>query len=298
MKNLICACLMLAFSTLPSNAEEVKIPFQGLTINANLNLADGKSIEDGIVLLVHGTFAHKDMEIMTVLQDGLLERGFSSLNINLSYSTDDRHGMFGCENVQNRLDADGVEEIGIWADWLRAQGATQIIVFGHSRGGNHVVRYVAETKDPTIIAAVLAAPPAAGSSNSAENYKARHDTELEPILARAVALVDADKGDTPLVGVGFSFCADTTVTAATFVDNYVEYPDRDTPTVIQRIEIPVLVAVGTEDTVATGLAPAMSEITQDNVTFVEIEDAGHFFLDFFGEDLLDAAEEFIADNGF
>jgi pimeloyl-ACP methyl ester carboxylesterase len=82
------------------------------------------------------------------------------------------------------------------------------------------------------------------------------------------------------------------------VDNYVEYPDRNTPTVIQRIEIPVLVAVGTEDTVATGLAPAMRKITQDNVTFVEIEDAGHFFLDFFGEDLLDAAEEFIADNGF
>jgi len=298
MKKFIYACVMLAFSALPSNAKEVKIPFQDLIINANLNMADGKSIEDGIVLLVHGNFGHKDMEIMTALQDGLLERGFSSLNINLSYSTDDRHGMFGCENVQNRLDADGVEEIGIWTDWLRAQGANRIIFLGHSRGGNHISRYVAETKDPSIIAAVLVAPPTADSSNSTENYKVRYDTELVPILERAVALIDAGKGDTPIEGIGFSFCGETTVTAATFVDNYVEYPDRNTPTVIQRIEIPVLVAVGTDDTVATGLAPAMRKITQDNVTFVEIEDAGHFFLDFFGEDLLDAAEEFIADNGF
>jgi predicted alpha/beta-hydrolase family hydrolase len=297
MKNSIYAGMILALAALPSNAEEIKLPFRGLTINANLNLAEGKSIENGIVLLVHGSFAHKDMEGIALLQDGLLERGFSSLNINLSYSTDDRHGMFGCENVQDRLDSEGVKEIGVWTDWLRAQGATRIILFGHSRGGNHAARYIADTKDTTIVAAVMAAP-GTGSVNSAENYKARHKTELKPILEKAVSLVDAGKGETLMKGVGFLFCANTTVTAATFVDNYVEHPDRDTPTVVQRIEIPVMVAVGTADTVATGLAPAMREITKDNVNFVEIEDAGHFFIDFFGEDLLDVAEEFITANGF
>jgi predicted alpha/beta-hydrolase family hydrolase len=204
MKNSIYAGMILALAALPSNAEEIKIPFQGLTINANLNLAEGKSIENGIVLLVHGSFAHKDMEIMTLLQDGLLERGFSSLNINLSYSTDDRHGMFGCENVQDRLDSEGVKEIGVWTDWLRAKGATRIVLFGHSRGGNHAARYVADTKDTTIIAAVMAAP-GTGSVNSAENYKARHKTELKPILEKAVSLVDAGKGETLMKGSVFCF---------------------------------------------------------------------------------------------
>ena len=37
--------------------------------------------------------------------------------------------------------------------------------------------------------------------------------------------------------------------------------------------------------------------TQANVRFIEIEDAGHFFLDFYGEDLADLIAEFLADNG-
>jgi len=282
----------------PVRAEEVRTQFHGLTVNANLNLADGKSIEDGIVLLLHGSFAHKDMEIMTALQNGLLERGYSSLNINLSYATEDRHGMFGCENVQDRLDSGAIEEIDHWISWLKEQGVTRVVGFGHSRGGNQIARYMANTRDSILAAAVLAAPPAQVSMNSADNYQERHGTPLAPLLATASALVDEGKGQTALEGVGFQFCESTSVTAATFVDNYVEYPDRDTPTVLERLDTPVLVAVGTADEVVSGLAPAMKAMDKANVTFVEIEDAGHFFLDFFAEDLLDAADDFLRSMAF
>ena len=289
---------LAAGSQNPTWAEEVKTQFNGLTLNANLSLADGKSIEDGIVLLLHGSFAHKDMEIMSALQDGLLERGYSSLNINLSYATDDRHGMFGCENVQDRPDSAAIEEIGHWIGWLNDLGVDRVAGFGHSLGGNQIARFMADSGDDFLTAAVLAAPPALVSINSADNYQERHGVPLAPLLETASALVEAGKGKTVLEGVGFQFCESTSVTAATFVNQYVEDPDRDTPTVLQRLDAPVLVAVGTADDVVSGLAPAMRAVDKDNVTFIEIEDAGHFFLHFFAEDLLDAAVEFLGTNAF
>ena len=38
----------------------------------------------------------------------------------------------------------------------------------------------------------------------------------------------------------------------------------------------------------------MADISKDNLTFVEIEGADHFFLDFYAEDLIDQVEEFLA----
>ena len=52
-----------------SEAKEVKIKHGDLTLNANLNLAPGKSLADGIVLMLHGTLAHKDMELIQEPKD-------------------------------------------------------------------------------------------------------------------------------------------------------------------------------------------------------------------------------------
>jgi predicted alpha/beta-hydrolase family hydrolase len=289
----IFLCILLISTTHTLNAEEVKINSEGLTLNANLNLADGKSMADGIVLMVHGTFAHKDMEIMSVLQEGLLERNISNLAINLSYSQDNRHGMLGCKNVQNSLDADAIKEIGVWVNWLNTQGAYKITILGHSSGGNRLARYLASSVDENIAAAVMIAPPVGRAGKSVQRYKKSHGTDLKPILAKALALVEAGKGNSLMDATGFLFCPKTVVSAATFVDNYTDSPDRDTPTVIQRLTLPILVVVGTNDTIVSDLIPVMRSNLQSNVNFVEIEDAGHFFLDFFGEDLVDTVEEFL-----
>ena len=50
----------------PLKAEEVKIKHGDLTLNANLNLPPEKSLANGVVLMLHGTLAHKDMEFMTI----------------------------------------------------------------------------------------------------------------------------------------------------------------------------------------------------------------------------------------
>ena len=89
----IAASLLVAAAVLmpgrPAPAEEVKINHGGLTLNADLELAGGKTLADGVVLMTHGLLAHKGMEIMTALKGLLAERGLNTLAINLSLNLDD-----------------------------------------------------------------------------------------------------------------------------------------------------------------------------------------------------------------
>lgn len=291
--------LVLAF-VLPARAEEVKIKHQGLTLNANLNLAPGKSLTDGVVLLLHGTLAHKDMEIMRALQDLLIERGINNLAINLGFAQDDRHGMNDCAGPHRHKDSNAVKEMGLWVDWLKAKGATAITVLGHSRGGNQVARYAAgmpAAPDSLVKRAVLVAPSTWEPGKQARGYKKSYKKDLAPLLEKARALVKAGNGGALMEGVDFVYCPNTLVAAATFVDYYRDNPDRDTPSVIKRIKIPVLAVVGSQDRVNPKFAGRMKGTAQANVTFTVIEDAGHFFLDLYGEDLADAVAAFVAAGG-
>ncbi len=105
----------------PVKAQEVKIVHENMTLNANLNLPSEMSLADGVVLMLHGTLAHKDMEFMRGLQDMLLERGIPNLAFNLSLAQDDRNGMFNCAGPHRHKDKNSVKEIRIWVDWLKSR---------------------------------------------------------------------------------------------------------------------------------------------------------------------------------
>ncbi len=294
---LLMAALVLPAVAQPVQAEEVKIKHGGLILNANLNVASGKKLADGVVLMVHGALAHKDMEIMRALRDLLLERGLSNLAINLGFAQDDRHGMNDCAGPHRHLRDDALVEIGLWVDWLKAKGAGPITVLGHSRGGNQVARYVAGTPDAIVKRAVLVAPATWQPGKDAQGYRRRYQKDLAPLLEKARALVKAGKGSELMEGVDFVYCPNTKVAAATFVNNYRGVPDRDTPSVIKRIKMPVLAVASQNDRVNPKFAGRMKGTTQANVKFVVVEDAGHFFRDLFGEDLADAIAGFVGGGG-
>ena len=277
----------------PLEAEEVKIKYGTLTVNANLNLAPGKSYADGIVLMLHGTLAHKDMEFMRGLQDTLVERSISNLAFNLSLARDKRHGMLDCSGPHQHKDTNAVKEVGLWVDWLKAKGARKITILGHSRGGNQVARYVADKSDAAIKGTVLISPGTWEPKELSRNYKKNYKKDLVPLLEKARALVRANQGDNFLEGVDFLYCPKTTVAANTFVDYYNEFPYLDTPSVIKRIKSPVLAVVGDNDQVVPEFLNRMMGTEQTNVQFEVVEDAGHFFLDLFGEDLADLISDFV-----
>lgn len=79
-----------------ANAKEVTLPYKGLTLNANLELATGKKITEDVILITHGGLGHYGMEVITYLQKLLKDRGYNTLAINLSLGLNHRHGMYDC----------------------------------------------------------------------------------------------------------------------------------------------------------------------------------------------------------
>ena len=69
----LLAILMLALVGQASHAGEVTLAQGAITLNARLELADGKTLKDGVILMTHGTLAHNGMEIIQTLQ-GLMPK--------------------------------------------------------------------------------------------------------------------------------------------------------------------------------------------------------------------------------
>lgn len=274
---------------------EVELKHAGITLIADLVVPDEGALKDGVVLLTHGTLAHKDMELIETLQTALAERGVASLAPTLSHGIDRRWGMYDCAVPHRYRYSDALDEIGVWVDWLEGQGAGSIALMGHSRGGNQTAWYAAERAGPQVTNVVLLAPAMGNAPEAAaENYRQRYGSALAPLLEEAGKLVAAGEGEQLTLMPGFIYCEKAEVTAASFLSNYAPEPGRDTGGLISRIKSPVLVITGSLDKVVPDVADRVEPVTDGaRIRLEVIEDADHFFLDFYAEDVADLVVEFL-----
>ena len=276
-------------------AEEVRIKHSGLTLNAQLNLADGKALKDGAVLLVHGTLAHNGMDTIKNLIEVLNERGLNTLAINLSLGVDDRHGMYDCKVTHRHKHLDALDEITAWFGWLKSKGAGDVVLFGHSRGGNQAARFATEKGDALLKRLVLLAPATWDQAAADKGFKKRHGQPLSGQLAMAQARVKAGKGDDIMKGVGLLYCAGADVIVGSFVSYYKPDPRFDTPAILPELKIPTLLIAGGKDNVVKGLPGRVKpQADGKRLHFAVVDDAGHFFLDLFAEDVADEMEAFLS----
>ncbi len=290
--------LILAGPAKAQEAREIELRYEELTLLGDLMLPEDEKLEGGIVVLTHGTLAHKDMELIEALQAALAERGIASLAHTLSLGINRRRGMYDCAAPHGYLHEEAVHEIAAWVAWLKGQGADGITVMGHSRGGNQVAWYAAEGADEKIAKVVLLAPATGASAQELEaRYRARYDAELSPLLTKAQALIAEGKGDTMMRVPGFLYCEDARVRAVSMVSVYGPEPRRDTPTLIPRIGQAVLVVAGSADDVVPDVPRRVRPLVDGKRVRLEIiEDAGHMFLDFFTEDVADLVAGFVAET--
>lgn len=276
-----------------SLAEEIALNHQGVTLNANLEKTDNWSTGT-VVLMTHGTLAHNKMEIMTALQELLSEQDVSSLAINLSLGLDNRHGFYECSTAHNHKHTDALDEIGVWLDWLEQQGVKQVVLLGHSRGGNQTAWFAVERDEELIKKVVLIAPQTWSMDYATKNYKKQYGKDLKPLLNKAQSLVQAGNGNTQLKNIDFIYCKDTTATADAFVSYYNDNPNMDTPYLMPKIKKPLLVIAGTEDKVVKNLGSITQPLVDKHGFQLNIiEGADHNFRDLYADEMVDTIIEFI-----
>lgn len=291
--SLACLALCLQFSI--AEARDLVLEHKGINITANLVMAAGKTMSDPIVVMTHGTLAHNKMEIMSQLQDLFKENDMSSLSINLGLGISDRQGMYDCKTTHTHKHTDAIDEIGVWVNWLKHKGAKKIILLGHSRGGNQTAWYAAEHPDDVINKVILIAPATWSESYAVHEYQERYKKDLNKILAQAESLVKQGEGKTVMKHIDHIYCADTSVTAESFVSYYKPDQRFNTPSILSSIKAPVLVFAGSEDKVVKDLEKKVKPfVRKGRLDLVVIEGAGHMFRDLYAEDMMDQIVEYLA----
>lgn len=291
------AYLLLTLGSPILSAEQVTMPHQGLALNANLTTAGDDWTKGAVVLMTHGTLAHNGMEIIRELQAMLADRGISSLAINLSLGLNQRpSAMYDCRTPHTHRHTDALDEIGAWLAWLKEAEVDQIALLGHSRGGNQTAWFAAERLDPAVSHLFLVAPTTWSAGYDAKDYTKRYRKELAPVLRRARDLVATGKPRSRMKPVDFIYCKETQASAEAMLSYYESDPRRDTPTLIPRIQAPVIVFAGSEDEVVAGLIEKMQPLADGKRVRLEVvEGADHFFRDLYSEDIADVIAETLAD---
>ncbi len=291
---LITGLLLLTAST-ATHAKEVTQQYRGMTLNANLELADGKTLKDGVVLILHGMMAHNRMEIIESSQQILLENNRSSLAINLSLGIDNRHGFYDCNWPQTHTSEDSLDELDQWVEWLFKQGVEEIVIMAHSRGANQAMVYMTERKKSVVKHLVLLAPNTVKSAKM--QYEGRYGDIFDETIAKAEKLIKAGKGGELIEKIDFSFCPRSTISADTFYSYYaVDDKFRQYQLHLPNMPVPTLIITGTQDERQPDLEEVITPyIDGKQVRLSRVENAGHFFQDFNLEEAVESAVEFITE---
>jgi pimeloyl-ACP methyl ester carboxylesterase len=295
----IIPLLLTGWLAMPLAAEEVRQQFEGLTLNANLELAQAKTLEDGVVLIIHGLQAHNRMEIIEAAQQALLTNGQSSIAINLGLGVDNRSGFYDCSWPHRHGFDQAAVEIQAWIDWLAKQDAGPISLIGHSFGGAQALVYLDRYRESPVSRMILLAPATRGYDRLKNDYLARYQKDLDKVLTRARSMIDAGNGDQLMQNVDFFFCPNTRVSANSFFDYYREDGEfARLPDYLRQADIPVLVIAGSADERQPDVVRLLSPATDGREKkLVVIENAGHFFLDLNIEEAIEYAVEFIEEAG-
>ena len=246
-------------SVAPCAAAEVRFEHVGLSLLANLELPEGKTLSQApVALVLHGTLAHHDMEIIKALQTGLRTRGVATLAITLSLGLDSRRGMFACEREHDHRSADAIDEIGAWMAWLEERGATSPTLIGHSRGAQQVASFASVAPKRAAHRLVLIAPPSDTAEMAVQSYRTAFSADLPALLANAKKLIETGEEDTLIAVPGFLHCRAVRVTAAAFFDYY--DPDKYAVPlgILDGLENTVLVVAGSSDRVSPDVAARLA----------------------------------------
>ncbi len=266
-------------------AQQQELQWQGKTLTAKL-LQESDHNKERIFVLVHGTWAHYDMEIISTLQGLLSEAGHSSLAINLSLGVDKRKGFLSCDEPVRSRQSDAAAEIALWLAHLK-QSWPEIILLGHSRGGLHVAMLNQQILDQAGVSyLVLLAPMVSSRETVAVSYEKRFGESLADAIDRA------HQAGSGFLEVGMHHCEKVRATGESFLSYYGPDVALNSLSFVKDSRRPVLIAVGTEDNLMREYSRLRESVTGNK--FIEeysIDGADHFFRDLYADELIEKVLE-------
>lgn len=290
MKNLqkLLAIFFLLFEPVMTiDASPIQIRHKDIQLNGELNALNQTG--DTIYLLVHGTWGHGKMEIISGIQSRLEELGENSLALTLSLGINNRQGFMGCSVPIVAQHGEAVEEISKWVEYL-SNTWSKIILVGHSRGGNQVALYnnAAVPKQTALDKLVLIAPMTWSKVETELGYKKRFKQDLRGLLTKARTYPDD-----PLFA-GIVNCDDIAVSAESFLSYYSITPNKNTPELLVNNHRPVLVFLGSEDGLSQNYLDQKARFkTASQVRNISIDGAGHFFRDLYLDELVESMVDWV-----
>lgn len=297
MRLVLCLLVVILSSAGARAAEEPReLTIDGRVVLGTLRAPAAMGADTPVVVMTHGTLAHKDMETMATLAKALAERGVATIAHTLALGLDRRRGMYDCAQPHDYLVDDAVGEIAAWVAEAHRSGAKRVFVLGHSRGANQVARYLAARSDAAVSGAVLLAPATASfEATGRAAYASTYGAALDPLVEKAAKLVADGHGGEWIQAPGFIYCRNAKVTARAFAAFYTPERRQDTAALVGGFSLPVLILAGTKDVTVTDVTRAFAPVAggQSRVRLETVEDADHYFLDLAAEDAADRIAAFV-----
>jgi pimeloyl-ACP methyl ester carboxylesterase len=282
----------------PVLAEPLEEQFRGLRLNAELRLAPGRSLEDGVVLMLPSPLGHHRMELIVNVQDVLAEKGISTLAPSLSLGYDDRRWYLDCDR-EIRFTVEGIfDEIDFWIGWLKRSGARHVTLFAHSLSANYATLYLVrrQAAASAVDGLVLFAPATlAYGEQGVQRYESRFKVSLRDVLARADRHIAEGRGEEAMAEpTDFYFCPAAKVTANAFVSLYRDVGSQDFPRLWRTLAVPSLMVIGTGDQRSPQIeAEAKRASEGGEIRVITIENGGHFFRGLYTDEAVTAMVDFI-----
>tara|TARA_B100000686_G_scaffold342203_1_gene420912 strand:- start:27400 stop:28257 length:858 start_codon:yes stop_codon:yes gene_type:complete len=278
MKNILIICLLF-FST-EAFCKKVQIENNiGKRLNG-FHYTNAKS--KSIALILHGTRGHQNLELITSLGSALLENNIDSLSVNLSYGIDNRANDFlPCDIKHKHLQSDSINEIKLWFNYIQKLGYEKIYLIGHSRGGLNIMQFYhnLNTSDKLLVNSIfLIAPISDFFHNTRKTYEKKYNIDITKIK----------KENYKILKIEFLGCADTEVSNTTFLDYYDIDSENSLIGLLQLTNQNIYIITASEDTFVPNTYKRIQNMKKkQNIKLIMIEDADHFFRDFYFDDLID-----------
>ena len=142
------------------------------------------------------------------------------------------------------------------------------------------------------------APSTWSELDAAKNFEKQHGYPLKKALLKAKNATQRGQENKIMQKAGLLYCPNADVTAQSFLSYYAPDIRFDTPSILGELSIPTLIVAGGKDKIVKNLISRVRSLAISNQLVLRvIDDADHFFLDLFAEDVADLIETFLSSGG-